>query len=318
MRLFIAEKPSPARAIADILPKPHRRGEGYIACGNDHIVTVRRAPAGAGSARQLRQPLCALVAGRLAYRAGKVAITAAPLGGEAAERDQKLLEQADEIIHAGDPDREGQLLVDEVLDYLALPPAKREKVQRCLINDLNPQAVERAVGRLRQNKEFIPLCVSALARARADWLYGINMTRAWTLLGRNAGYDGVLSVGRVQTPVLGLVVRRDEEIENFIPKDYFEVKAHIVTPKEERFVALWQPSDACEPGRMKRETAASSAGGACAGAHRRKTGAGDQLSGSAGKRYGTAAVFALQPADRGGETLRPQRADGAGYLSASL
>jgi DNA topoisomerase-3 len=57
----------------------------------------------------------------------------------------------------------------------------------------------------------------------------------------------VLSVGRVQTPVLGLVVRRDEEIENFVAKDFFEVKAHIVTPKEERFTALWQPSEACEP-----------------------------------------------------------------------
>ncbi|MFT2621754.1 DNA topoisomerase, partial [Escherichia coli] len=69
----------------------------------------------------------------------------------------------------------------------------------------------------------------------------------YTLMGSNAGYDGVLSVGRVQTQVLGLVVRRDEEIENFVPKDFFEVKAHIVTPKEERFVALWQPSESCEP-----------------------------------------------------------------------
>jgi len=160
---------------------------------------------------------------------------------------KRLLGEASEIIHAGDPDREGQLLVDEVLDYLQLPAEKRQRVQRCLINDLNPQAVERAIGRLRANSEFIPLCVSALARARADWLYGINMTRAWTLLGRNAGYQGVLSVGRVQTPVLGLVVRRDEEIENFVAKDFFEVKAHIVTPKEERFTALWQPSEACEP-----------------------------------------------------------------------
>lgn len=100
------------------------------------------------------------------------------------------------------PDREGQLLVDEVLDYLQLAPEKRQQVQRCLINDLNPQAVERAIDRLRSNSEFIPLCVSALARARADWLYGINMTRAYTILGRNAGYQGVLSVGRVQTPVL--------------------------------------------------------------------------------------------------------------------
>ncbi len=71
------------------------------------------------------------------------------------------------------------------------------------------------------------------------------MTRAYTLLGRNAGYQGVLSVGRVQTPVLGLVVRRDEEIEHFVPKDFFEVKAHIVTPSEERFTAIWQPSESC-------------------------------------------------------------------------
>ncbi|MGQ7154956.1 DNA topoisomerase III, partial [Escherichia coli] len=151
------------------------------------------------------------------------------------------------IVHAGDPDREGQLLVDEVLDYLQLAPEKRQQVQRCLINDLNPQAVERAIDRLRSNSEFVPLCVSALARARADWLYGINMTRAYTILGRNAGYQGVLSVGRVQTPVLGLVVRRDEEIENFVAKDFFEVKAHIVTPADERFTAIWQPSEACEP-----------------------------------------------------------------------
>ena len=137
--------------------------------------------------------------------------------------------------------------MDEVLDYLQLAPEKRQQVQRCLINDLNPQAVERAINRLRANSEFVPLCVSALARARADWLYGINMTRAYTLLGRNAGYQGVLSVGRVQTPVLGLVVRRDEEIENFVAKDFFDVKAHIVTPQEERFVATWVPSEACEP-----------------------------------------------------------------------
>lgn len=102
---------------------------------------------------------------------------------------KRFLHQAGEIIHAGDPDREGQLLVDEVLDYLQLPAEKRQQVRRCLINDLNPQAVERAIDRLRANSDFVPLCVSALARARADWLYGINMTRAYTILGRNAGYQ---------------------------------------------------------------------------------------------------------------------------------
>ncbi|QKJ87326.1 DNA topoisomerase III [Paramixta manurensis] len=248
MRLFIAEKPSLARAIADVLPKPHRRGEGYIACGNDQVVTwcvghlLEQAQPDSYDSRYARWSLHDLPIIPQKWR-----LQPRPSVAKQLNVIKGLLEQASEVIHAGDPDREGQLLVDEVLDYLALPAEKREKVQRCLINDLNPQAVERAIGRLRENREFIPLCVSALARARADWLYGINMTRAYTLLGRNAGYDGVLSVGRVQTPVLGLVVRRDEEIENFIPKDFFEVKAHIVTPKEERFVALWQPSETCEP-----------------------------------------------------------------------
>ncbi|MCH9297645.1 DNA topoisomerase-3 [Pantoea allii] len=248
MRLFIAEKPSLGRAIADVLPKPHRRGDGFIACGNDQIVTwcvghlLEQAQPDVYDSRYARWSLADLPIIPEKWR-----LQPRPSVAKQLKVVEGLLAQADEVVHAGDPDREGQLLVDEVLDYLQLPAEKRSKVQRCLINDLNPQAVERAINRLRENREFIPLCVSALARARADWLYGINMTRAWTLLGRNAGYDGVLSVGRVQTPVLGLVVRRDEEIANFVPKDYFEVKAHIVTPDESRFTANWVPSEACEP-----------------------------------------------------------------------
>ncbi|WP_336854800.1 DNA topoisomerase III [Pseudescherichia vulneris] len=248
MRLFIAEKPSLGRAIADVLPKPHRKGDGYIECGNGQVVTwcighlLEQAQPDVYNSRYARWSLADLpIVPEKWQLQPRASVT------KQINVIKRLLGEASEIIHAGDPDREGQLLVDEVLDYLQLPAEKRQRVQRCLINDLNPQAVERAIGRLRANSEFIPLCVSALARARADWLYGINMTRAWTLLGRNAGYQGVLSVGRVQTPVLGLVVRRDEEIENFVAKDFFEVKAHIVTPKEERFTALWQPSEACEP-----------------------------------------------------------------------
>jgi len=248
MRLFIAEKPSLARAIADILPKPHRRGDGFIACGANDVVTwcvghlLEQAQPDAYDSRFARWSLADLPIIPAKWR-----LQPRPSVSKQLNAIKQLLQQADEVIHAGDPDREGQLLVDEVLDYLELSPEKRQNARRCLINDLNPQAVERAVERLRDNRDFIPLCVSALARARADWLYGINMTRAYTLIGRNAGYDGVLSVGRVQTPVLGLVVRRDEEIENFVAKDFFEVKAHIVTPQEERFVALWQPSESCEP-----------------------------------------------------------------------
>ncbi|MEA9389465.1 DNA topoisomerase III [Acerihabitans sp. TG2] len=247
MQLFIAEKPSLARAIADVLPQPHRRGDGFIACGPDHMVTwcighlLEQAQPDAYDGRYARWSLA-----DLPIVPDKWQLQPRPSVLKQLNVVKRLLAEATEVIHAGDPDREGQLLVDEVLDYLALSGDKRRNAKRCLVNDLNPQAVSKAISRLRENREFIPLCVSALARARADWLYGINMTRAYTLLGRNAGYQGVLSVGRVQTPVLGLVVKRDEDIENFVPKTYFEVKAHILTPAQERFVALWVPSDACE------------------------------------------------------------------------
>ncbi|WP_447722355.1 DNA topoisomerase III [Edwardsiella tarda] len=248
MRLFIAEKPSLGRAIADVLPKPHRRADGYIQCGDDDVVTwcvghlLEQAEPDAYDARYARWNLADLPIVPQKWQLRPKASSAKQL-----KVIERLLHDAQQVVHAGDPDREGQLLVDEVLDFLALAPERRRQVQRCLINDLNPQAVARALGRLRDNHEFMPLCVSALARARADWLYGINMTRAYTLLGRNAGYNGVLSVGRVQTPVLGLVVRRDEEIEHFVAKDFYEVRAHIVTPAGERFWAQWQPSEACEP-----------------------------------------------------------------------
>lgn len=248
MRLIIAEKPSLARAIASVLPRPQHNGDGFIRCADGQVVTwcvghlLEQAQPDIYHAHYAHWKLADLPIVPEKWRMQPRLSVAKQLAVI-----RQLLTTASEIIHAGDPDREGQLLVDEVLEYLQLDTARRRQVQRCLINDLNPQAVTRALSRLRSNHEFIPLSISALARARADWLYGINMTRVYTLLGRQAGYPGVLSVGRVQTPVLGLVVRRDEEISQFVTKAYFEVKAHIITRKNERFCAMWQPGSACEP-----------------------------------------------------------------------
>src|SRR6202142_1381213 len=99
-----------------------------------------------------------------------------------------LLKGAGRVGHAGDPDREGQLLVDEVLDFLRY----KGPVDRLLIRDLSPDAVRAQLAALEPNTKYRPLYESALARQRADWLYGMNMTRLYTLLGRRAGYDGVL------------------------------------------------------------------------------------------------------------------------------
>jgi DNA topoisomerase-3 len=93
---------------------------------------------------------------------------------------------------------------------------------------------------MRSNGHFRGLYEAALARQRADWLYGINLTRLYTVLGRAGGSDGVLSVGRVQTPLLGLIVRRDREIEAFQPRAYFVVHASLQAGAP-AFRATWQP-----------------------------------------------------------------------------
>ncbi|HAT6345526.1 TPA: DNA topoisomerase III [Aeromonas hydrophila] len=246
MRLFIAEKPSLGRAIADVLPKPHKKGDGFIETAQGDVVTwcighlLEQAEPDAYDAayKQWRMESLPIVPAQwqlVAKAKTKTQLTVI----------KRLIKQADCVVNAGDPDREGQLLVDEVIDFLGY--GKTRPVLRCLISDLNPPAVRRALDKLRDNKEFVPLAVSALARSRADWLYGINMTRAYTLLGRKGGCSELLSVGRVQTPLLGLVVRRDLEIEAFVPKPFFEVLAHLQTEGNERFSAKWLPSEACLP-----------------------------------------------------------------------
>lgn len=248
MILYIAEKPSLGRAIADVLPKPHKKGEGFITAANGDCVSWC-----IGHLLEQAEP----DAYDAAFKSWKLEhLPIIPqtwqLKPKPKTRSQltvlrKLVKQASSIVNAGDPDREGQLLVDEVISYLGVKGDKLNQVQRLLISDLNPQAVKRALGQLRSNREFIPLSTSALARSRADWLYGMNMTRAYTIQGKKVGYQGVLSVGRVQTPLLGLVVRRDDEIADFKPKSFYEVLAHLVTDQQQTFSAKWQPSEACQP-----------------------------------------------------------------------
>lgn len=248
MILYIAEKPSLGRAIADVLPKPHQKGEGFVRVGNGDVVTwcighlLEQAEPDAYDPAYKKWDLNTLPIIPEQWQLTPKAKTRKQLSVI-----RKLVKEADQLVHAGDPDREGQLLVDEVIDFIGTPAAKKASVKRCLISDLNPPAVRRALERLRDNREFIPLSTSALARSRADWLYGMNMTRAYTLQGKKVGYNGVLSVGRVQTPVLGLVVRRDREIEQFQSKPFYEVFAHLLTADQQPFKAKWQPSEACRP-----------------------------------------------------------------------
>ena len=248
VRLFIAEKPSLARAIADVLPKPHQKGNGFIRASNGDVVSwcighlLEQATPEVYDERFKKWSL-----DDLPIVPEKWILI--PKGNTEKQLNilVDLIKSADLIVHAGDPDREGQLLVDEVLNYCQLTPEKRKTIQRCLISDLNASAVQKSLEQLRSNQDYVPLSTSALARARADWLYGMNMSRVCTLVGQRNGYRGVLSIGRVQTPILGLVVRRDLEIAQFVPKPFYEVFAILQTKNNETFKAKWQPSEACEP-----------------------------------------------------------------------
>ncbi len=248
MKLFIAEKPSLGRAIADALPKPHKKQQGYIEAGNGDVVTwcighiLEQADPDSYDEKFKKWQLETLPIIPETWQLKPKFKTKSQLAVI-----RKLVKQCSEIVHAGDPDREGQLLVDEVIDYLNVAQHKRNSMQRLLISDLNLPAVKRSLEQLQPNRNFIPLSVSALARSRADWLYGINLTRAYTIQGGKVGYQGVLSVGRVQTPILGLVVNRDKAIEDFVSKPFYEVLAHLETTDKQVFTAKWQPSEACQP-----------------------------------------------------------------------
>jgi len=246
MKLYIAEKPSLARAIADALPKPHRKAEGCIHVGNGDVVSWCIGHLLTQVDPEAYDPIYKKWQfEHLPIIPEKWKLKSTPRTSKQLAVLKKLIKQADHLVHVGDPDREGQLLVDEVIHFSGVKGKKLQQIERCLVSDLTTNAVKRSLQNLRSNQEFVALSTSALARTRADWLYGLNLTRVYTLQAQKSGYKGVISVGRVQTPLLGLVARRDEQIENFVSKPFYEVLAHLNTDKNEAFTAKWKPSEAC-------------------------------------------------------------------------
>jgi len=151
---------------------------------------------------------------------------------------KKLVKSADEVVIATDADREGELIAREVLSHLRW----QGRVSRLWLSALDDASIRKAMNAILPGSKTEPLYYAGLARSRADWLVGMNLTRIYTLLGRSQGIDGVLSVGRVQTPTLRLVVDRDRAIESFVPKPYWDVEADCVTDGS-RFTTKWIPDD---------------------------------------------------------------------------
>lgn len=130
---------------------------------------------------------------------------------------QAVIRQASEVIIATDADREGEVIARSVLDRLGY----RGPVRRLWLGALDSVSVKKALDKLLPNEKTLPMYFSGMGRARADWLTGMNMTMALTSAFGAGGRGGVLHCGRVQTPVLALIVRRERAIVNFKPKTHY-------------------------------------------------------------------------------------------------
>lgn len=254
MRLFICEKPSQARDIARVL-QASNRGDGSLR-GQNLTVTwcvghlLETAPPEAyGDYKRWSLDDLPIIPSRWQLVAKpKVAGQLKVIG--------QLLQACSEVVIATDADREGEMIAREILERCQF----QGPILRLWLSALDEASIRRALDALRPGEQTLSLYHCALARSRADWLVGINLSRLFTLLGRRAGFDGLLPVGRVQTPTLRLVVERDRAIASFVPQPFWTVDAHLEQDGI-RFHARWQPTAAASDavGRCIDEAAAQQA-----------------------------------------------------------
>lgn len=247
MRLFIAEKPSVAKAIVAELGCV-TRGDGFITCKDGSVVTwcfghlleqaepdaylpddVTRTKKGSKVWRFEDLPIYPKNWKLLPKNDKGVKKQLATIG--------KLLKKASLVVHAGDPDREGQLLVDEVLEHFRYTG----RVQRFWVSAQDSASIRKGLTNLRDNETFDGMRLAALGRSRADWLLGMNLSRAYTLARQAQGKKELIAVGRVQTSTLALVAKRDVAIRDFKPVPYFVIKARLGGGKP--FTAVWEPEE---------------------------------------------------------------------------
>lgn len=226
MKLFIAEKSSLAEKIAthingNVAPSKEQKKFGYYDLGDSKVAYMN------GHMLEMLSP------GEYKEEWGKWSLDSLPIIIDKFEfriSDSKkklysaikpLFKQADEIINAGDPDREGQYLVDLLIDYVGV----NKPVSRLWPDDLTPKGMERAFSMIKPNSEYKSLSDSARCRSISDFLLGINLTRAYTILAKQNGYPNVVSIGRVQTVLWSIIYRRCKQIENFEPQPYYQVTA---------------------------------------------------------------------------------------------
>ncbi|MBR8651792.1 DNA topoisomerase III [Achromobacter sp. Marseille-Q0513] len=252
MRLFLCEKPSQGKDIGRILGAT-QRGEG---CLNGTGVTVtwcigHLVEAAAPEVYDAALKHWSLEQLPIIPQQWRVEVK--PKTATQLKIVRALLAKATHLVIATDADREGELIAREIIDLCGY----RGPIERLWLSALNDASIRTALGKLRPSSDTLPMYYSALARSRADWLVGMNLSRLFTVLGRQAGYDGMLSVGRVQTPTLKLVVDRDREIAAFKSVPFWGIDVSLST-EGQAFAAQWVAPDGCtdEAGRCLQQPVA--------------------------------------------------------------
>ncbi len=262
--LIIAEKPSVGRDLTRVLPAPFTKGEGFLE-GPEHIVTWA-----VGHLVQLADP------DEYDDRFKKWRMADLPIVPDRFrlvvrdERSKKQMnvvnrqlarDDVDLVVNACDAGREGEL----IFAYLYEKAGAKKPVQRLWLNSMTNEAMRQAFAGLRPASELALLEAAARSRSEADWLVGMNATRAATIRLRSS-FDGAVSLGRVQTPTLAILARREQEIRDFVPEPYWVVDAQFdplearPRPYEGRFHAGASP-------RVKSAEEAEAIVVACRGRH---------------------------------------------------
>jgi len=228
--LVIAEKPSVGRDLARVLPGPFQRGEGILE-GPDHVITWA-----VGHLVQLAEP-DEYDDKFKRWRMADLPIVPPKfklvVRDERSRRQMNVVKRAlgrddvDVVVNACDAGREGEL----IFAYLYEKAGSRLPVQRLWLSSMTKSAIEDAFAHLRPGEELRSLEDAARSRSEADWIVGMNATRAATIRLRSS-FDGAVSLGRVQTPTLAILARREEEIRAFRPEPYWVVDASFAASGE--------------------------------------------------------------------------------------
>lgn len=245
MKLFLCEKPSQGNDIAKVLGAT-KRGEGCLSTPDGQLTVTW----GIGHlVEQLNPEEYDPAFKKWAFETlpiipGKWGLSPKKETKKQFNVVMKLIKQAKLVVIATDIDREGETIARELLDLAGF----RGQIKRLWLSALDEASIRKALASLKNNEETLPLYYAGLARSRADWLIGMNFSRLYTLLAQQKGYQGKpLSVGRVQSPTLSLVVNRDREIKNFIPKQHFTLQVMLSDGKQHFATQYVIPEQYCDP-----------------------------------------------------------------------